>query len=252
MEMDAAGWIVTALAILLTGISKAGLGGGLGGLAVPFMAMWISPRDAVAVMLPILIAMDFAGMRAWRGQADWNDLRRLVPAALLGIGAGALVFDQLSERMVKLVLGLIALGFAAERLLRSGRRAIAGQSRALPPSFAWLCGAGAGFTSTLAHSGGPPLMAYLLNRDLPRQTFVATSVFFFTAINLAKLPFYLAIDLFSRATMWMSMLLLPLVPLGVWLGLRLIERVPERPFHLFASWALGLSGAKLTLDALLG
>ena len=73
MQMDALGWFVTAIAILLTGISKAGLGGALGGLAVPFMSMWIPPRDAVAVVLPILIVMDMVGIRAWRGKADWQD-----------------------------------------------------------------------------------------------------------------------------------------------------------------------------------
>lgn len=249
--MELSGWIVTALAILLTGISKAGLGGALGGLAVPFMSMWISPRDAVAVVLPILIVMDMVGLRAWRGKADWTDLRMLIPAALLGIGLGTLAFGVLSDRMVKLVLGLIAIGFAADRLLRSGR---AGGAGAVPGSrtFAWLCGAGAGFTSTLAHAGGPPIMAYLLSRRLPKETFVATSVFFFTVINLAKLPFYLAIDLFTRDTLIMSAMLLPLVPVGVWLGLRLLRRIPERPFYLFATLALGLSGLKLLWDGLAG
>ncbi|HRM70109.1 MAG TPA: sulfite exporter TauE/SafE family protein, partial [Thauera phenylacetica] len=122
--------------------------------------------------------------------------------------------------------------------------------RALP--FAWLCGAGAGFTSTLAHAGGPPIMAYLLSRGLPKERFVATSVFFFTAINLAKLPFYLGIGLFSRDTLLMSAMLLPLVPVGVWLGLHLLRRIPERPFFLFATWALALSGGKLLWDGLAG
>ena len=63
MEMDLAGWVVTGFAILITGISKSGLGGALGGLAVPFMSMWMSPRDAVAVMLPVLITMDMVGIR---------------------------------------------------------------------------------------------------------------------------------------------------------------------------------------------
>lgn len=250
MEMGAAGWIVTVVAVLLTGISKAGLGGGLGGLAVPLMSMWISPRDAVAVMLPILIVMDFSGIRAWQGKADWSDLRRLVPAALIGIGLGTLVFDLLSERMVKLLLGLIAMIFAADRLLR--RKSADGAPRPLSRAFAWLCGAGAGFTSTLAHSGGPPLMIYLFSRGLSKEAFVATSVFFFTAINLSKLPFYLAIGLFSRETLLMSAMLVPLVPFGVWLGLRLMKRIPERPFFLLATWTLGLSGLKLLIDALLG
>jgi uncharacterized membrane protein YfcA len=251
MQMDALGWFVTAVAILLTGISKAGLGGALGGLAVPFMSMWISPRDAVAVVLPILVVMDMVGIRVWRGKAQRGELRHLIPAALLGIALGTLLFGVLSDRMVKLALGVIAIVFAADRLLRTGAPACRGDG-GVPRAFAWACGASAGFTSTLAHAGGPPVMAYLLSRRLPKEAFVATSVFFFTAINLAMLPFYLGIGLFSRDTLLMSAMLVPLVPLGVWLGLHLLRRIPERPFFLFATWALALSGVKLLWDGVAG
>jgi uncharacterized membrane protein YfcA len=248
VEMDVVGWIVTAIAVLLTGISKSGLGGALGGLAVPFMSMWISPREAVAVMLPILITMDLVGIRAWRGKADWAELRMLIPAALLGIGLGTLAFGVMSDRLVTGAVGLIAIAFTADRLLRRG----GAKGAAVPPSrlFAWLCGAGSGFTSTLAHAGGPPIMVYLLSRKLPKEAYVATSVFFFAVINLAKLPFYVGLNLFNRDTLAMSAMLLPLVPLGVWLGIRLLARIPERPFYLFATAALGLSGVKLLWDAL--
>ncbi|MBS0544687.1 MAG: sulfite exporter TauE/SafE family protein [Proteobacteria bacterium] len=250
MEMDAVGWFVTAVAVLLTGISKSGLGGALGGLAVPFMSMWISPRDAVAVMLPILIAMDFAGIRAWRGKADWAELRLLIPSALVGIALGTLAFGVLPDRVVKGAVGLIAVAFALDRVLRRGRAASAVAAER-NRGFAWLCGAGAGFTSTLAHAGGPPVMIYLLSRKLPKQAFAATSVFFFAVINLAKLPFYLGLDLFNRDTLLMSAMLLPLVPLGVFTGMRLLARIPEKPFYLFATAVLGLSGAKLLWDALM-
>lgn len=251
MEMDAAGWIVTALAILITGISKSGLGGALGGIAVPFMAMWISPRDAVAVVLPILIAIDLFGIRAWRGKADGRDLRLLIPSALIGIVLGALAFGVMSDQVVKGALGVISIAFALDRLLRLKAHEAAG-SKVHGRWFGWLCGAGAGFTSTLAHAGGPPLMAYLLSRKLPKQTYVATSVFFFAAINLAKLPFYIGLGLFSTETLLMSAMLLPLVPIGVWLGVRMLARIPERPFYFFAIAALGLSGVKLLWDGLLG
>lgn len=253
MEMDVTGWIVTAIAILLTGISKSGLGGALGGLAVPFMSMWIPPRDAVAVVLPILIAMDMVGIRAWRGKAEWRELRVLIPAALAGIGLGALAFGVMSDRMVIAALGTISVVFAADRLLRRGKpAAAAGEARPLRPSWAIACGATSGFTSTLSHAGGPPLLIYMLGRGLPRERFVATSVFFFAAINLAKLPFYLSLQLFNRDTLMMSAILLPLVPVGVWLGMRLLKRIPERPFYLFSTAMLGLSGVKLLWDALAG
>lgn len=249
MHVDTTGWIVTAIAILLTGISKSGLGGALGGLAVPFMSMWMSPRDAVAVMLPVLIAMDLFGIRAWRGKADWAELRLLLPASLVGIAVGTLAFGVMSDRMVKGAVGLIAVVFAADRLLRKPKS----EAHTAPlPRLARLCGLGAGFTSTLAHAGGPPLMIYLLTRGLPRQAFAATSVFFFAVLNLAKLPFYLGLDLFTRDTLTMSAMLLPLVPVGVWTGMRLLQRIPERPFYLLATAALGLSGLKLVWDALAG
>ena len=94
------------------------------------------------------------------------------------------------------------------------------------------------------------MLIYLLGRGLPRERFVATTVFFFAAINLAKLPFYLGLGLFRSETLLMSAVLLPLVPLGVWLGMHLLKRIPERPFYLFSTAALGLSGIKLLWDAL--
>jgi len=79
---------------------------------------------------------------------------------------------------------------------------------------------------------------------------VATSVFFLPVVNLAKLPFYFALNLFTADTLLASLYLLPLVPLGVWLGLRVLARIPERPFYLFATWALGISGGMLLWGSL--
>ena len=247
-NMNAAAWAVTAFAVLITGISKSGLGGALGGLAVPFLSLWLSPRDAAAVMLPILIAMDMFGIRAWRGKADWQDLKVLIPGALVGIVLGTLAFGVLSDQLVKGAIGLIAVVFSLDRLLR--QRGQAGTETRPAKPFGWLCGVGAGFTSTLAHAGGPPVMIYLLSWRQPRETFVATTVFFFTIINLSKLPFYIGLNLFSTETLKMSLMLLPLVPLGVWLGMRILKLIPEKPFYYFATAALGLSGVKLLWDSL--
>jgi uncharacterized membrane protein YfcA len=248
-HMNTAGWLVAAFAVLITGISKSGLGGALGGLAVPFLSLWISPRNAAAVMLPILIAMDMVGIRAWSGKADWRDLKVLIPGAIVGIVLGTLAFGVMSDQLVKGLIGLIAVGFTLDRLLRHRGQATTEQRP--PRIFGWLSGVGAGFTSTLAHAGGPPVMIYLLSWRQPRETFVATTVFFFSVINLAKLPFYIALGLFSIDTLTMSAILLPLVPVGVWIGMRLLQRIPERPFYLFATAALGLSGVKLLWDGLM-
>lgn len=249
MGFDTTGWIVAGLAVLITGISKAGMGGALGGLAVPFMAMWLPPTEAVAVMLPILVLMDLAGLRAYRGQWSLEELKILLPAALAGIGLGTLAFGVMPEAAVKALVGLIAVVFAIQRIARF---------RGPPPpparrgrAWGWLWGGLSGITSTLAHAGGPPLLVYLLGRDLGRQTFVATTVLYFAAINAAKVLPYVALGLFTRESLTLSLLFSPLVPLGAWLGLRFLRRVPERPFFLATTVLLGITGLKLLWDGLL-
>ena len=149
------------------------------------------------------------------------------------------------------LLGIECLIFAVHRLAAARRiDAAPARPRSLARASPWS--AISGFTSTLAHAGAPPVMIYLLSRRQPRETFVATSVFFVAVINLAKLPFYIGLDLFSRETLVMSALFIPLVPIGVWSGMRILKHIPERPFYLFATAALGLSGVKLLWDGVMG
>ena len=54
-------------AILVTGISKSGFGGAMGGLAVPLLSLVIAPDEAAGIMLPILCVMDVVGLRRFSG-----------------------------------------------------------------------------------------------------------------------------------------------------------------------------------------
>lgn len=259
MDMGFAGWLVAAIAVYLTGLSKAGLGGVFGGLAVPLIAMFVSPRDAAAFMLPILIAIDLFGLRAWKGQASNVDLKHLLPAAAVGIGMGTLIFGVLTESAVKGFVGLIAVTFATHRLvLRLQRRFnvkhATAHSQIQPPRtfWAWLSGGVSGITSTLAHAGSPPIQAYLITRGLSKETYVATTVYYFTAVNLFKVPFYFSLGLFQQDIFISSLYMLPLVPLGVWSGMRLMKLIPEALFFSIATLLLGVSGLKLLIDAWLG
>ena len=68
-------------AIFLTGLSKGGFGGALGGIAVPLLALAISPKQAAAVMLPILCLADVVGLKAYIGHWDKANLKVMMPGA---------------------------------------------------------------------------------------------------------------------------------------------------------------------------
>lgn len=83
-------------AVVLFGIAKGGFGSGLGVLAVPSMAMVVSPVQAAAILLPILCIMDIVGLWAYRGKWIWPELRILLPASAIGIVLGTLMFEYMS------------------------------------------------------------------------------------------------------------------------------------------------------------
>lgn len=234
--------------ILLTGIFKGGFGGGPGGISVALMAMFISPADAAAIMLPILCAMDVFSMMVYRSTWSREEIMRLIPPALIGIVLGALAFRTVPVESVRLLIGVIAVAFTLNRWLNIAQRLGAKASRP-GLGIAYLCAATSGFTSTLANAGGPPLLVYLLPRKLDKTVFVGTAVVFFTIVNYTKLvPFYLLGQL-SASNLGMSLLLSPLAPLGVWLGLRLERWIPERPFYAVSYSILFVTGCKLIYDA---
>lgn len=108
---------LAVFAILLTGVSKGGFSGGVGGFAVPIMSMMIAPVEAAAIMLPILCAMDIFGVHAWRGRWSMQHLRIVFPGAAIGIAVGALAFGTLSANAVRLLIGMIAVVFTLNRWL---------------------------------------------------------------------------------------------------------------------------------------
>ncbi|HET6520703.1 MAG TPA: sulfite exporter TauE/SafE family protein [Geminicoccaceae bacterium] len=235
-------------AMLLVGISKGGFGGGLAIAGVPLMAFVVPPAQAAAIMLPILVLMDWIGVGAYRRSWDGPTLAVMVPGAAVGIALGGAVFGALDEGLVRLVLGAIAVVFSARYFMPGGRA----EAAARPPS-AWrggLFGGLSGFTSTIAHAGGPPASMYLLPLRLDRTVFVGTTVIFFTAVNLMKLLPYALIGQFSATNLLTALALAPLAPVGVLAGVWLHRRIDETLFYRLCYGFVLLTGLKLIHDGL--
>ncbi len=244
---------VAVLAILVTGISKSGFGGGAGGIAVPLMSIFIAPPEAAGIMLPILCAMDLFGVHAYRGKASWRHLRALLPGALVGIALGGLAFGALPVDAIRLLLGIIAVTFALNRWFALSERLAARLARAEgPPGRAagvfW--GGLSGFTSTLAHAGGPPFSIWMLPQRLDKTVLVATSIVFFLVVNYAKLVPYAMLGQLNAGNLSASLLFAPLAPLGIWIGVWLHKRMTEATFYAISYALLFATGLKLVYDAL--
>ena len=236
-------------AVLMFGIAKGGFGGGPGTAAVPLMALVVSPVQAAAILLPILCLMDLVTLWAYRGRWDLSELKLLMPASLLGIAVGAYLFDVLTADTIRLCVGVIAVTFALHYWMsRLSRRK--GDLPPFPRALALPAGAVSGFTSFIAHAGGPPVNMYMLRRPLDRTRFVATTAVFFTLVNYTKLIPYAWLGQLSAENLATSAALAVFAPIGVYLGVWLHRRIPDRVFFTFVYAFLFIVGIRLIVGGL--
>ena len=239
-------YAVAIPATLLMGVSKSGFGTGFGSLAVPLMALAVTVPEAAAIMMPVLLFIDVLGLAAFRKNLDFKLLKFLVPFGLLGTLMGYLLFKVLDARVVAALVGGFTLLFLAQRMLFPPKADA-------PPPPRWV-GAfltvASGFTSFVAHAGGPPMSVYVIPLRLSPVLFASTLSFFFFSINLSKWIPYGLLGLLDLRNMATSLALLPFVPLGVWTGVRLAKRIKPELFYRFLYAGMFLTGSKLLWDGL--
>ena len=241
-------YAVAIPAVLLLGVSKSGFGAGFGSMAVPLMALAVSVPRAAAILMPLLLVMDLLGLAAFRRDFDARLLKFLIPFGLLGTVIGTLSFKLLDGRLVAGIVGLFTLVFLAQRLAFPPRP----DSRPPPRWLGALLITASGFTSFVAHAGGPPLNAYVIPLKLKPVVFAATLSFFFFFINLSKWIPYAWLGLLDLPNMVTALVLLPLAPAGVVIGVRLARRINPVLFYRLVYAGMSLTGCKLVWDGFLG
>ena len=248
MPTDLAFYLAAIPAVILIGLAKGGFAG-LGALGMPIMALGVAPVRGAAILLPILIAQDVVGVAAFRKTWDKRILIIMLPGAILGVALGWLFAASVSANAVLVAVGAIAMLFGLYRLWieRGGRIAAARNS---PGWVGSLFGIATGFTSQIAHAGGPPFQMWVMPRRLPRDVFVGTSAIFFAALNWIKVPAYVALGQFTRDNAIATAVLLPLAILSSLAGVWLVRRVPVERFYTIIYVLMVVTGAKLLWDGL--
>ncbi|MEM1285607.1 MAG: sulfite exporter TauE/SafE family protein [Pseudomonadota bacterium] len=238
-------YLVTGFAVLITGLSKSGFGGGLGVAAVPLISLFVAPQLAVAVMMPVLLVMDI--VLVWQFRRSWNRqvVAQLLPGALVGLALGAVAFEWTNAAMVKLLIGVLALSFVAQQAWKAVRK---DAPRPAAPATVFSLGALSGFGSYVAHAGGPPVKGVLLQQQLEKSIFVGTNTMFFFTMNALKTVSYTATGHLTTQSLIVSLIVAPMLVLGLLLGTWAHRRVDQAIFMRIVYGFLTLAGAKLLWD----
>jgi uncharacterized membrane protein YfcA len=248
MITDLLFYVAAVPAVVLVGLSKGGFSG-LSLLSLPLMALVVSPVQSAAIMLPILIVQDVVTVWVYRRSWDRRNLAILLPSATLGVLAGYLLAARVSEAAVTLAVGMISLAFGLRRLLailRGG--ASATRNADIPHGLFW--GTLVGFTSMIAHAGGPPFQIYVMPQKLARDVFVGTGALLFALVNWLKVVPYMALGQFNHENLATSAVLFPVAIASTWAGVLLVRSVSGERFYTIVYILLVLVGTKLTHDGI--
>ncbi len=236
-------------AVLFAGVSKGGFGSGAAFASSSILAIVLDPGQALGIMLPLLMLIDFASLPAYWKKWHWPDARILLLGAVPGTVLGAVFYRMADPDVIRFLIGSIGIVFVAWQMAqKAGMIRLADRRHGSGTGL--TAGVAIGFTSFVSHAGGPAAAVYLLGQRLPKTTYQATTVLVFWAVNLFKSGFYAFMGIFTLQTLTLDLVLAPVAVLGTWLGIRAHALVPDRLFFGLTYVMLTLTGIKLIWDSL--
>ena len=238
------------LAGLLTSFGKTTGLNVLGIFTVTIMSLIFPAKEAVGVLLPVLLMGDLIAVFFYRRTVVWRHLFSLVPWILIGVLIGYFVLRTSDNEQLKILLGYLILGLNLFQIIKDyfGSKI----DQALPSSiwFIGLMGILAGFATMIGNVAGTVMAIYLLSHRLPKNEFVGTGAWFYLFVNIIKVPFYIQLGMITTSSFTVNLLAIPAVAIGAFVGIKVLPLIPQQMFK-WIILALGSLGAmKLIVSAL--
>ena len=154
-------YFIASIGVILFGISKGGFAGPASILAIPVMSLGMSPITAAGILLPILIVMDFIAMYFYWNKWDINNIKIIIPPAIIGILIGGLTFEFISSNTIRIIVGIICILFVFLTIFQKNNTFFKPTKN---KGIFWS--SISGYTSCIIHAGGQPLSFFLLPQKL--------------------------------------------------------------------------------------
>lgn len=221
---------VLILVGVLAGFAKTGVST-MNILNVMLMSQVFPAKYAVGLLLPILILADIIAVTYYRRSAKWKLLLSLVPWVLVGIGLGYFVLLGTTDKQLQVLLGVI---IGALILLQLAKDKWGSRWDDHLPQAMWftaVMGALAGFATMIGNVSGVVMAIYLMVRKLTKQEIVGTGAWFFLAVNIIKVPFYIQLGMITSQSAPVALWVIPAIAAGALLGIKIVPMIPQKWFQ---------------------
>jgi uncharacterized protein len=222
-------WLWITISAFLIGFSKTGIGA-FSMPVIPIIASVFGGKESTGIMLPMLIIGDVFALYYYKRHADWNNIKKLLLWAFVGLACGVIVGNYINDKQFKIVISISVL-LCLIILFYTEKK----KDNLQVPNSIWfyaLTGILSGFTSMIGNAAGPIFSVYLLAMGFKKNGFMGTNAWFFFIINLSKVPLQVLFwHNITLKTVLLNLLLIPAIALGAVLGALTIKKINEKIFR---------------------
>ncbi|MBQ3351028.1 MAG: sulfite exporter TauE/SafE family protein [Thermoguttaceae bacterium] len=242
MELTFTIILLGSIAAMLLGIAKTGVPGlGMFGSLLMISTFKGYEMFASGAVVPLLIICDVTACWIYGRDRQRGILRKIFPPLLVGLVLGMGVICVMENSQFKLTVGVLAVSIL---LFEFVRKRLGWTAISKTRLFGWFCGIMAGLTTMLGNAAGPVISAFFASQDLDKQKYMGTTSVFTLYMNITKIPLLICAtaikthmgfdaaqaQIITPTTFWLTLVFLPGLALGAFIGRRLFLLIPEKAF----------------------
>ncbi|NTW72900.1 MAG: sulfite exporter TauE/SafE family protein [Eubacteriaceae bacterium] len=238
-------WLFLILCALFVGLSKTGISGILMPV-IPVMAALFGGKESTGIILPMLIVGDLFAIYYYNRHANWKDIGMLIPWTAAGLILGVIVGGHINDATFKMFISLIVI-ICLLLLVFIERK---GGEINIPKGgwFPAVMGILSGFASMIGNAAGPIFSIYLIAMGMKKNQYLGTTAWFFFLVNVTKVPLQILFwHNISLDRSFLTLLMIPAIAVGAFLGVMIIKKMNETLFRYFIIFMTAVTAIRLLM-----
>ena len=238
--------LIIILAVLAGGLVKGTIGFGMPMVALPIIAFVIPATTAMVILCAPILLTNFLQIKFKQGISSYRFLPMFI-SLIIGLIVGARLILEIN---INTITQIIAVSIIFAALVNCFGIRITSINQKREKAITIIIGFGSGILGGLSTFYGPPMLAYLVAADLPKEKFVRTvSTMYF----IGSFPLYGSLIYYGFATsvdLIVSLILILPAYIAQQLGTKIRDKINQKQFRMCILITLIILGFSLLIKTL--
>jgi len=238
--------LIILLAILAAGLIKGTIGFGMPMVALPILSFFMPPTTAMILLCAPIFLTNFLQIKFKEGISSYRFLPMFI-SLIIGLIIGARLILEIN---INTITQIIAISIIFAGFVNCFGIKITSINQNQEKTITSIIGFGSGILGGLSTFYGPPILAYLVAADLPKEKFVRTvSTMYF----IGSFPLYGSLIYYGFATsldLIVSLVLIIPAYIAQQLGTKIRDKINQKQFKMCILITLIILGFSLLIKTL--